>query len=84
MLQVKEDVFIGKGSIRDTHDGINKAPSGLLPEGSGGSFMALLRNVSLHPPTYLDSSDVLDAADATKSGMRVRMKNYFNRQKGDL
>lgn len=84
MLQVKDEVFIGKGSIRNTHESLNKAASGLLPEGSGGSFMALLRNVSLHPPTYLDSSDVLDAADATKSGMRVRMKNYFNRQKGDL
>jgi hypothetical protein len=45
--------------------------------------MALLRNVSLHPPTYLDSSDAVDAADAAKSGMRIRIKNYFNRQKGD-
>ncbi len=83
-LQSAGDGFNEKGVMRGNHDSLGKAPSGLLPEGSGGSFMALLRNVSLHPSTYLDSSDTLDAADASKSGMRIRIKNYFNRQKGDV
>lgn len=46
--------------------------------------MALLRNVSLNPQSYADNSEIVDAADASKSGMRIRMKNYFNRQKGDV
>lgn len=63
--------------------GMSRAGSGSLPEASGGSFMQLLRNVSLQQPSYVDSAELVDGADGAKSGMRVRMKNYFNRQKVD-
>ena len=49
------------------------------PESSGGSFMALLRNMAQREPHPLDKSEILGSADA--GGVRVRLKHYFSRQK---
>jgi hypothetical protein len=60
---------------------LSRAGSGQLLEGSGASFIQLLKNVSLNQPNYMDSSEIPEGADVAKTGVRVRMRNYFNRQK---
>ena len=58
--------------------------SGLQPEQSGASFAALLRGASLReaPEPYMDHSEIVGGPDARDgSGVRVRLKNYFSRQK---
>ena len=38
----------------------------------------------LDPPSYVDSAEVVDGADLSKNGLRIRIKTYFNRQKMDV
>ena len=38
----------------------------------------------LEPPSYIDSSEVVEGADLSKNGLRIRIKTYFNRQKMDV
>lgn len=35
----------------------------------------------LDPPGYIDSAEVVEGADLSKNGLRIRLKTYFNRQK---
>ena len=82
----------GSGSGGDSGSGRSNSlsqaepSSGALqqPEQSGASFAALLRSVSLReaPDAALDSSEIVGGPDAKDvSGVRVRLKNYFSRQK---
>ena len=36
---------------------------------------------ALDPPSYVDSSEVVEGADLGKNGLRIRIKTYFNRQR---
>ena len=92
-LQLSGAAFSSDGGSSGSgrSDGPNQAPEpspggALQPEASGASFAALLRSVSLreHAPeqAFLDSSEIVGGPDARDgSGVRVRLKNYFSRQK---
>ena len=77
----------GGGSSSGRSESLSQAePSSgpLQPDQSGASFAALLRSVSLReaPDAPLDSSEIVGGPDAKDvSGVRVRLKNYFSRQK---
>ncbi len=36
---------------------------------------------ALEPPSYVDSSEMVEGADLSKNGLRIRIKTYFNRQR---
>lgn len=38
----------------------------------------------MDPPSYVDSAEVVEGADLSKNGLRIRIKTYFNRQKLDV
>ena len=50
---------------------------------SGSSFTSLMQSAKARPPMaqYIDSGEVLAEEDRTKAGIRIRMKNYFTKQK---
>jgi hypothetical protein len=61
---------------------LSQQGSSTNPELSGGSFIALLRNMAQQREApLLDKSEIVAGDAAAAGGVRVRLKHYFSRQK---
>ena len=43
-----------------------------------------MRRAAKEPPSYVDSSELVEGADLSKNGLRIRIKTYFNRQRVEV
>ncbi|KAK9795608.1 hypothetical protein WJX73_009393 [Symbiochloris irregularis] len=88
-LRRPADSAAGSQHREDAHK-LNKTQSRLgdiKPEVAAASFTALLDRAKLeghHTHTFINSGEVADEQDRNKSGMRIRLKQYFHRQKSNI